>query len=147
MSGTGKSTVLSHLRERGYRAVDTDYGGWIDESPGAERGWREERIDALITEHERSGETLFIAGTVRNQTRFHRRFDQIVLLTAALEVLLDRVANRATNPFGHTAEERRKIAADKAEVEPLLRRSATVELDTQRPLTETVDYLAGLPGR
>ncbi|WP_405132872.1 hypothetical protein [Nocardia sp. NBC_01388] len=69
MSGTGKSTVLNLLAETGFRVVDTDVGGWIEEAPapygdGVERQWRENRIDALLAEHERSGEALFIGGTV-----------------------------------------------------------------------------------
>jgi len=30
MSGTGKSSVMSLLRARGFKAVDTDYGGWTE---------------------------------------------------------------------------------------------------------------------
>ena len=30
MYGTGKSTVISELAARGYKAVDTDYGGWSE---------------------------------------------------------------------------------------------------------------------
>jgi dephospho-CoA kinase len=151
MSGTGKSTALDRLEQRGYRAVDTDVGGWIEDVPlpegtGVEPQWREDRIDALITEHERSGEPLFIAGTVWNQARFYRRFDEIVLLSAPAEVMLERIAARDTNPFGKTAGERDRIVADTAEVEPLLRSSATVEIDTRKPLTEVVDQLAALAG-
>ncbi|MGP3967486.1 AAA family ATPase [Streptomyces sp. 6N223] len=152
MSGTGKSTALDGLARRGYRVVDTDVGGWMREIPfpdggGVETLWREELIDALIAEHERSGEPLFIAGTVRNQVAFHSRFDEIVLLSAPLEVTLERIATRAANPFGKSAEERARIVADTAGVEPLLRASATVEIDTRRPVTETVDRLAALAGR
>jgi shikimate kinase len=151
MSGTGKSTALNRLAQRGYRVVDTDYGGWIEDVPrpdgtGVERQWREDRIDALIADHERSGEPLFIAGTVWNQGRFHPRFDEIVLLSAPVAALLDRIANRDTNPFGRTDDERARIVADTAEIEPLLRSSATVELDTRKPLDEVVDQLAALVG-
>lgn len=50
MSGTGKSTVLNRLKQRGYRVVDTDVGGWIEHIPlpdgtGMEPQWREDRID------------------------------------------------------------------------------------------------------
>jgi dephospho-CoA kinase len=142
MSGTGKSALLKELGERGFRVIDTDTGGWIDE--GAERLWREDRIDALIAEHELSREPLFIAGTVRNQGRFYPRFAEIVLLSAPLEVMLERIASRDSNPFGKTAVERGKIIADTAEVEPLLRRSATIEIDTRAPLAETADKLEAL---
>jgi hypothetical protein len=113
---------------------------------GVEPQWREDRIDALIADHERSGEPLFIAGTVWNQGRFHPRFDEIVLLSAPLAVILDRIADRDTNPFGKTAEERDRIVADTSEIEPLLRSSATVEIDTRTPVAEVVDQLAALAG-
>jgi dephospho-CoA kinase len=151
MSGTGKSTALGLLEQRGYRVVDTDLEGWIEDVPrpdgsGVEPQWREDRIDALIAAHERSGEPLFIAGTVWNQGRFSSRFDEIVLLSAPLEVMFARIADRDTNPFGKTAEERDRIVADTAEIEPLLRSSATVEIDTRKPLAEVVDQLAALAG-
>lgn len=151
MSGVGKSTALNRLEQRGYRVVDTDFGEWIEDLPrpdgtGVEPQWREDRIDALIADHERSGEPLFIAGTVWNQGRFYPRFDEVVLLSAPLAVMLDRIASRDTNPFGTTAEERDRIVADTAEVEPLLRSWATVEINTRKPLAEVVDQLAALAG-
>ncbi|RZS32271.1 shikimate kinase [Herbihabitans rhizosphaerae] len=150
MSGAGKSAALDLLARKGFRCVDTDVGDWIAELPlpggGLEPQWREERIDALLTGHERSGEPLFVAGTVWNQSVFYPRFAEIVLLTAPLEIMLERVAARE-NPFGRTAEQRAAIAADTAEVEPLLREFATVEIDTRAPLHEVVDRLAALTAR
>jgi dephospho-CoA kinase len=149
MSGTGKSTVLNRLAQRGYRAVDTDAGGWVEDVPqpgGVEPRWREDRIDALLAEHERSGAPLLVAGTVWNQRAFYPRFDEVVLLSAPLPVMLARIAARDTNPFGRTAAERARIVADTAQVEPRLRASATVEIDTRTPLDAVVDRLAALAG-
>ncbi|WP_447003278.1 AAA family ATPase [Saccharothrix isguenensis] len=151
MSGTGKSTALSLLAQRGYRVVDTDFGGWVEHVPrpdgaGTEPQWREDRIDALIADHERSGQPLFIAGTVWNQGAFHSRFDEVVLLSAPLAVMLGRIADRDTNPFGKTVGERERIVADTTGIEPLLRSSATVEIDTRAPLADVVDRLAALAG-
>jgi len=151
MSGTGKSTVLDRLAKRGYHVVDTDLGGWIEDAPlpggsGVEPQWREDRIDRLVAEHERSGGPLFLAGTVWNQGRFYSRFDQVVLLSAPLDVMLQRIATRSDNPFGKSREEHDRVVADTAEVEPLLRASATVEIDTRQPLDEVVDRLASLAG-
>ncbi|MFI2230540.1 AAA family ATPase [Nocardia testacea] len=151
MSGTGKSAALLALEERGYRVVDTDYGGWTENVSGfdgraSEPQWHEARIDLLIADHERSGEPLFIGGTVSNQVEFYPRFDEIVLLTAPVHVILDRVAHRQTNPFGKAPAERDRIAADTAEIEPLLRSVATVEINTCRPLSEVVEHLASLAG-
>lgn len=144
MSGSGKSTVLAELATRGFQTVDTDYGDWIEES-GGERLWRADRIDALLRATARV--PLFIAGTVANQGRFYPRFAEIVLLSAPLAVLLDRIATRTTNPFGQRVTERNRIIADTEAVEPLLRARATVEIDTRAPLADVVDRLTRLTTR
>jgi dephospho-CoA kinase len=143
MSGTGKSTVLAELGRRGHRVVDTDAGGWIDET-GPEPLWREERIAALLDEH--VGGPLFLAGTVANQGAFYPRFDAVVLLSAPAEVVLERLATRATNDFGKSDEEREMILDDLSWVEPLLRAGATAEIDTRRPLEDVVAELERLAG-
>jgi broad-specificity NMP kinase len=136
MSGTGKSSALTELARRGHRVVDTDYGGWIEEP---EPLWREDRIRELLDEH--GDETLFISGCVANQGVFYDRFDAVVLLRAPADVILERVAVRATNEFGKTDAERDRIISDLAAVEPILRRGATAEIDTRAPLAEVVDAL------
>jgi dephospho-CoA kinase len=143
MSGTGKSTVLAELTRRGHRVVDTDVGGWIDES-GPEPLWREDRIAALLDED--SEGALFVAGCVANQGRFYPRFDAVVLLSAPTDVILDRLATRRTNDFGKSNEEREKILEDIASVEPVLRAGASAEIDTRRPLEDVADELERVAG-
>jgi dephospho-CoA kinase len=146
MSGTGKSAALAELARRGHRVVDTDYGEWIEDvrqpDGSVEPLWNEERIDALLSGH--SDGALFVVGTVANQGRFYSRFDAVVLLSAPLEVILERVATRETNPFGNTEAERAKIADDLAAFEPLLRAGATTEIDTRQPLADVVDELESI---
>ena len=147
MSGTGKSTVLVELARRGHRVVNTEYDGWDEEVPlpdtsGSERLWREDRIDALLAEH--SEGALFISGTVSNQGKFYPKFDAIVLLSAPLEVILERVATRETNDYGKTDAQREEIVHYVATVEPLLRVGATAEIDTRRPLDEVADELESI---
>ncbi len=137
MSGTGKSSALVELERRGHRVVDTDYGGWIADD--AEPLWREDRIIQLLDEH--TDGVLFLSGCVANQGTFYPRFDAVVLLSAPVEVILERVAVRETNDFGKTASERTRILSDLTAVEPLLRRGATAEIDTRAPLDEVVDEL------
>ncbi|GAA2263554.1 hypothetical protein GCM10009853_015990 [Glycomyces scopariae] len=149
MSGTGKSTVLQRLAQLGHTTVDTDEGGWIELAPlpdgtGTERMWVEDRIDALLSVHELSGEPLFIAGTVWNQGRFYPRFDDVVLLSAPVAVVLQRIADRDANPYGKSPAERLRVIADLTEFEPVLRETATVEIDTTRSLDDVVATLAAL---
>jgi dephospho-CoA kinase len=140
MSGTGKSSALIELRARGFQVVDTDEGGWTERSE-REGGyvWREPRMDELLA---REPETiLYVSGTVSNQGRFYPRFDAIVLLSAPADVILSRIETRTTNTYGQTARERELILSDLAEVEPLLRRSCTHELDASQPLADVVERL------
>lgn len=143
MSGTGKSTVLAELARLGYETLETDVEPWSEWSHEAGGYvWNEEHLAELLG---RDGETtLFVSGTVSNQGRFYDRFDAVVLLSAPAEVLLERIRTRTTNPFGKSAEERKRILADLAEVEPLLRATATHELDATRPVEVVVAELAAI---
>jgi dephospho-CoA kinase len=143
MSGTGKSSALVELEQRGFEVVDTDQGGWSVWSV-AEGGyvWREDRIAELLERDD--GSTLYVSGTVSNQGRFYRRFDAVVLLSAPADVLLRRIATRSTNDFGKRADEREQILRDLAEVEPLLRATCTHEVDATQPLDAVVEQLAAI---
>src|SRR5207248_2516264 len=133
---------------RGHRVVDTDYGDWIEEAPtgdaSTERLWRENQIAALLDAHETGA--LFVAGCVPNQGKFYSRFDAVVLLTAPREVILERIASRATNDYGKTEAERDLILRDMATTEPVLRAGATEEIDTRAPLGEVADALERIAG-
>ena len=121
MSGVGKSTLLAGLAQRGQTVVDTDYDGWVLQ----DGLWDEPRMQDLL-DH---ADSVVVSGTVENQVLFYGYFDHVVLLSAPLETLLDRVKQRTSNPYGNRAEEQREVAVYLDTVEPLLRRGATVELD------------------
>ena len=69
-----------------------------------------------------------------------------MLLSAPVDVLLARVAMRTGNPYGKTAAERAEIVRYLAEVEPRLRASATLEVDTSVDIFRVVEQLEGLVG-
>ncbi|WP_328439804.1 AAA family ATPase [Streptomyces sp. NBC_00444] len=145
-SGTGKSTALHHLRRRGHRTVDTDadaWSHWVTLPDGsADWIWREQAITDLLSSH---GEgSLFVAGCKTNQGRFYPLFDQIVLLSAPADVLLARIAARTTNPYGKRPEERAAVLHHLATVEPLLRATATVEIDATASIERVVQQLEEL---
>jgi dephospho-CoA kinase len=146
MSGTGKSTVLRELAERGHRVVDTDsddWSEWVILSDGLRDWvWREAKMNQLLSGH-RTG-TLFVAGCKSNQGLFYPQFDEVVVLHAPAEVILERIARRTDNPYGKSAAERALILDNLTNVEPLLRHTATVLIDTTQPLADVVDQLDGL---
>jgi len=133
MSGAGKSTLLAAVARRGYSTVDTDYDGW--ELPGAL--WDEPRMTTLLAEHA----TIAVSGTAQNQGRFYDRFEHVIYLRVPLETLLDRVRVRTNSPYGKTAEQQVDITRYVAEVEPLIRRTASLELDGLLPISMLADRM------
>jgi dephospho-CoA kinase len=135
MSGTGKSSVVQELRDRGYKAVDTDYG-FCDVQPDGRQLWREDAIQALLATED--AEVLFVAGCDENQGKFHAQFDHVVLLSAPLATLVERLETRTNNPYGKSHLEFSRFLDDVETVEPLLRRAADHEVRTTAPLAEVV---------
>jgi shikimate kinase len=141
MSGTGKSSVLRVLGGRGHRVVDTDTDEW-SEWVGDGWNWREGAIAALLDGHEHGH--LFLAGCHTNQGRFYDRLDAVVLLSAPAETLLARIDGRTDNPYGKSVEERELVLRHLEHVEPLLRATASAELDATEPLEVLADRLEQL---
>ena len=67
-----------------------------------------------------------------------------MLLSAAPETILGRIATRTSNDYGKDPQERALILEQLETVEPLLRRRATHEIDAGRPLGEVVSDLIGI---
>jgi shikimate kinase len=129
MSGTGKTTLLQELARRGHQTVDTDYGNW-DEA----------RMAALLA----GSQSLVVSGTVENQRHFYDRFAAVVLLSAPVDVLIARVGTRTNNPYGNAETEQSLIRQHVLDIEPLIRRSASLELDGRRPVSELADEVERL---
>lgn len=147
MSATGKSSAVAQLIAHGYQAIDLDTGEWShlvpDDSAHADTEtdrpldwrWREDKVLALL-----SGQcgTLYVAGTSTYQGRFYPYLDHIVLLTVPEEVALERLANRVTNDYGKSPTEVRRELRLRPIVEPALRESACLEVDTSTHSTAEV---------
>ena len=147
MSGVGKSTLLAELSRRGERTVDTDTAGLVLErfnSVGqvVDHLWDEAALAKLVAAN--GDQILFLAGCVSNQGRFYRHFSSVVLLSLAPDVLLDRISSRTTNSHGKDSAERTAILADLELVEPLLRATATIELDGTLPVSVLADRVQSL---
>lgn len=146
MSGTGKSTALQILGQRGHRVVDTDtdhWSHWVSSPDGSPDWiWREEAITRLLADHKHG--YLFVAGCKTNQGKFYRQFDHIALLSAPADVLLARISARDNNSYGKRPEERALVLRYLAEVEPQLRATATIEIDASAPISQVVQQLEAL---
>jgi dephospho-CoA kinase len=150
MSGTGKSTVINALAARGYKAIDADYdefSEWVaisDDSgipgepvePTSDWMWREDRIQALLNNEDAA--VLFVSGCSPNMGKFLSQFDQIILLSAPADVIVERLRTRTNNPYGKNADEVARVLGLVETVEPLLRRAAGHEIDTSVSLDDVV---------
>jgi thymidylate kinase len=104
--------------------------------------WREQVIADLLAGHHT--DNLFVAGLQSNQGKFYPQFGHIILLSAPADVLLARIAARSNNPYGKQPEERAAILEYLAAVEPQLRATATIEIDTSAPIDKVVEQIENL---
>ena len=66
--------------------------------------------------------------------------------SAPTPVIVERLATRTNNPYGKHPEDLARILGDIETVEPLLRRGASVEIDTSAPLERVVETILRLVG-
>jgi shikimate kinase len=126
MSGVGKSALVAELRRRGHAAYDADDDGFSEPREDGRWGWRADRVAALLADP--PADPLFFAGASEEQRDLP--FDLRVLLTAPRAVIVERLRHRTTNPYGGSDAELAQVLADLDEIEPLLRRTADLVLDT-----------------
>ena len=150
MSGTGKSTVISELARRGYKAVDADcdeFSEWVEvsgdvgtsDSPvesGRDWVWREDRIQELLSTED--ADVLFLSGCAQTMGKFLSQFDHVVLLSAPPDVIVERLAVRTNNPYGKHPDQVARVLGLLETVEPLLRQAAGHEIDTGACLDDVV---------
>jgi len=135
MSGTGKSSVIRALADLGYKAIDAD-DGWCEQLPDGRQRWREDAITALLATED--SDMLFLAGCEENQVQFHPQFDHIILLSAPVKTMLQRLGARTSNPYGQTPGDLDRVVSDTQNIEPLLRQAADHEISTTMPLQAVV---------
>ncbi len=129
LPGSGKSTVLTELRRRGYEAYGTDEDNLAahhhsvtgEKDPGGQTAetrtedWRkhhEWKIPVEKVEHLRlkaSAKPVFLCGVVANDAEFWDNFTQVFCLYATPEEIKHRIVNRVHNDFGKNAHELAEI--------------------------------------
>jgi shikimate kinase len=148
MSGTGKSAAVGELVRRGHWAVDLDtpeWSEWVAADPsdhltpagGKDWVWREDRVRALLSQQERG--LLFVSGCAENMRRLFPLIDTIILLSAPVATIMERLKSRSSDAYGSSDVERQKVGELIAAIEPLLRQSADHEIDSSGPIGCTVD--------
>jgi dephospho-CoA kinase len=142
MSGTGKSTLIERLVGRGFKAVDLDSEGLCEWDANGDELWLEDEVQRLLDTED--ADALFLAGCAENQVMFYAQFDQVVLLSAPAEVMTQRLTSRTNNPYGKHPAESTRILEQKDTIEPMLRRSATMEVNSSATIDEVLAVIIGL---
>jgi len=154
MSGTGKSTLICALAALGYKAVDVDEPGWSElvtvpghpglsaSTPGQDWVWREDPIQSLLSTED--ADVLFLSGCAPNQVKFYAQFDHIVLLSAPVPLMVERLATRTTNLYGKQPDELAMVLHYTQTIEPMLRRAASLEVDTSSSIDRVLETILGL---
>lgn len=156
ISGTGKTSIVQKLNERGIKAVDVDdeLCEWTNKDTLEEVKWAPGRDDAWYEAHEwtcdidRLGQILaeytdvVIAGAAANQDKYLSFFDKVYFLNGDLKLLIARIQSRTDNDFGkHPTEQRRMAEWQDQYVREMGDRGATA-LDVSEPLEKLVDIIA-----
>lgn len=137
MSGAGKSTLVRELRSRGHTAYDADDDGFSEPRADGRWGWRADAVAELLARD--TVHPLFFAGCSEEQAGLP--FDLRVLLTAPRAVLVERLRTRTSNCYGREPAELEQVLSDLEHVEPLLRRTADLVLETTEPAPRVADRL------
>jgi hypothetical protein len=150
VSGTGKTSVCTELRRRGFHAVngDTDLayqgdpetGETTDEPPSHwHHIWHVDRVEALVAD--RSERLTFFCGGSRNFSQFQDLFDGVFVLEVDLDTLNERLDQRPADEFGARQSERDLIVRLHRTGEDTPRDG--IAIDATAPLVQVVDEILG----
>lgn len=82
-----------------------------------------------------------MSGCAEEQTGFYHRFSAIILLSVSKEVMIARIQARADHGFGHRPDEMDHVIKDLDEIDPLLRKRCTHEIDATVSIDSVVDQI------
>jgi shikimate kinase len=82
---------------------------------------------------------VFVSGCAENMGRLFHLIDEIVLLSAPVVTVMERLAERPEGGYGSGEDDRRKVRELISTIEPRLRELASHEIDTRGSTAATVD--------
>lgn len=170
IAGSGKSTVLAELRNRGYEAYDVDEAGpatakWHHNTTGfvhpkssvkqedrtpeflANHSWKVPRQEVIDLAEQSGSKTVFLGGTIANESELQDLFDTVFALAIDDNTLKHRLATRTNNDWGKSPHELAYTLAVNQELDERYRKSGYVVIDANKTtdaiITEILDYIHG----
>lgn len=159
IAGTGKSTIVKSLNERGIFSIDLhDVPGlmfWQDKitkekveyTPIHSHDWFDtvdricdiEKLKEILSKHD----NVVMAGTSGdNQTEYFPLFDKIILLQCNPEILIHRMKTRINKSgYGKTKAEQEDNIEWQKEFDPFVLSNGAVSVNTEGDLNDVVDQI------
>lgn len=164
--GSGKTSVSTELRKRGYTSYDTDnIPGWarlidrhthkpVKKKPRilpphyydteAEWDWDKDKIEKLISN---TTGNAFICAVMSNQQEFYRYFDKIFVLILDSKTMEERLITRAKRNFSQQPNELQDVLAKHKKFEHELKQYGAIAIDATKPLVSVVDEIIAKSGK
>ncbi len=155
-AGSGKSTVASELRKRGYAAFDADsidgLSSWIKRTTG-QKVVIEDNTNVDLTQYDwlwdgdilrhfiSDKETLFICGGAENDFSFETLFDQHFVLDIDADAQIQRLLSRIENDYGKNPAMHSSIVAKQAAHIADARTHGAIIIDATEPIDEVIDKI------
>jgi len=150
ISGTGKTSIVQALREKGIKAIDIDDGlcHWENKDTGEHTEWHPGKTDQWLQEHVwlcdvgrltktlTNSENIVVVGMASNQNEYLKLFDKVFVLTGQPEIFFARIDTRTTNDFGKDPPERRMLLDWQNRLDTMIQKGAAQSLNAERPLEE-----------
>lgn len=155
---TGKSTVCTELRKRGYAAYDgdNDYLSWFFDKTGRPvlipdeertldfvlnhpRIIHRDIIKAFANEYE--NKPAFICNNPQNEPELQDLFDKIFALVIDVDTMKHRLATRTTNTWGKLPYELQYTLDNLQERDDMYERYSYTKVDALQPIKGVVDQI------
>jgi broad-specificity NMP kinase len=156
-AGSGKSSVATELRRRGFTAYDTDAMPEVTGFDYAETGlpvapgeiqhpidfgryswnWRLDRLQELLE----SDDDVFICAITSNTVELAHLFDCVFVLVPDRETLAERLRTRRNNAFGKHPDEAEPVLAHNDVIAEEWRSRGGTPIDASRPIEAIVDEI------
>lgn len=154
-SGSGKSTTLAELRQRGYEAYDVDEAGpatakWHNNETGfvhpkssvkaadrtseflAAHSWKVPRQEVELLAETSTAKCVFLGGSIANELELQDLFDTVFALVIDDDTLRHRLAARTNNDWGKNPHELEMTLAANHEAQEMYRKYGYVLLDASQ---------------
>lgn len=144
-AGSGKSTIIGELQKRGYTAYDTDDLPALTHKvpPKNPNGmaysieWDAAELQKLLE----SAATVFIGGSVSNQSDFYSLFDAIFAVHVDVDTLEHRLITRINNSTGKNDSDRAFLLSIQDRIYANLANAGAIQIDNTRSLSMVVNTI------